>query len=218
MSFTDVTMHVKPHSRASAYMDGLQMFSGASLVLFMWAHLIMVSSILIGPKVMDALAHFFETTYLVQTGGPLIFLVFLVHFALAARKIPLYTQDQRAIWQQAKMLKHQDTWLWLVQVGTAMLILVMGSIHMWEILTDLPITAAKSAARIQTGSWLTFYLFLLPIVELHVGIGFYRIGVKWGFVKNENRVKLKRVEHALTGLFILIGLLTLLRFLLLTVE
>jgi len=215
MSYTDVTMHIKPHTRASAYMDGLQMLSGASLVLFMWAHLIMVSSI--GPNVMNALADFFESTYLVHTGGPLIFLVFLFHFSLAARKVPLYTQDQRAIWQQAKMLNHQDTWLWLVQVGTAMLILVMGSIHMWEILTDLPITAAKSAERVQTGSWLIFYLFLLPLVELHVGIGFYRIGVKWGFIKNESRAKLKKVEHALTGFFILIGLLTLLRFLLLKV-
>lgn len=217
MSSADITMHVQSHSRASAYMDGLQMLSGASLVLFMWAHLIMVSSVLLGPHVMNALARFFESTYLVHTGGPLIFIVFLIHFALAARKVPLYTQDQRVIWQQARMLQHQDTWLWLVQVGTAMLILVMGSIHMWEVLTDLPITAAKSAERVQTGSWLIFYLFLLPIVELHVGIGFYRIWVKWGFIKNKNRAKLKKVEHALTGFFILIGLLTLLRFLLLKV-
>lgn len=213
MSSADLTMHVRSHSKASAYMDGLQMLSGAFLVLFMWAHLIMVSSILIGPNVMDAIAHFFESTYMVQTGGPFIFVIFLFHFALAARKVPLYTAEQLAIWQQAKLLKHQDTWLWLVQVGTAMLILVMGSIHMWVVLTDLPITAAKSAARIQTSSWLIFYLFLLPLVELHVGIGFYRIGVKWGLIKNKHRKKLKRAENILTTLFILIGLLTLIRFL-----
>ena len=37
----------------------------------------------------------------------------------------------------------------------------MGSIHMWVVLTDLPITAAKSAARIQTGWWMLFYFILL---------------------------------------------------------
>jgi fumarate reductase subunit C len=94
-----------------------------------------------------------------------------------------------------------------------MLILVMGSIHMWVVLTDLPITAAKSAARVQTGFWAVFYLFLLPLAELHVGIGFYRIGVKWGFIKDRERGKFKRGENILTLTFICIGLVTLARFL-----
>ena len=96
-----------------------------------------------------------------------------------------------------------------------MIILIMGSIHMWTVLTDLPITAAKSAARIQGGFWLVFYLILLPMVELHVGIGFYRIAVKWGFAQRKDRKKFKKFENYLTAIFIAIGLITLLRFLLL---
>ena len=88
----------------------------------------------------------------------------------------------------------------------------MGSIHMWTILTDLPITAAKSAARIQGGFWLVFYLILLPMVELHVGIGFYRICVKWGVVKRRGRKGMKRFENILLIIFILIGLITIIRF------
>lgn len=84
------------------------------------------------------------------------------------------------MWKHSKMLRHLDTWLWLVQTFTVMIILIMGLIHMWTVLTDLPITAAKSAPRIQGGFWLIFYLILLPMVELHVGVGFYRIAVKWG--------------------------------------
>jgi fumarate reductase subunit C len=84
---------------------------------------------------------------------------------------------------------------------------------MWTVLTDLPITAAKSAARIQGGFWLVFYLILLPIVELHVGIGFYRIGVKWGFIRRKGRKGFKKFENILTGMFILIGLITIIRFL-----
>ena len=73
---------------------------------------------------------------------------------------------------------------------------------MWVVLTNLPITAAKSAARIQTGFWFVFYLFLLPMVELHVGIGFYRILVKWGFLDRPGRKIIKRKENLLTGIII----------------
>ena len=88
---------------------------------------------------------------------------------------------------------------------------------MWTVLTDLPITAAKSAARIQGGFWLVFYLILLPLVELHVGIGFYRIAVKWGFARRKDRKRYKRFENYLTAIFIGIGLITLVRFLLLKI-
>jgi fumarate reductase subunit C len=115
------------------------------------------------------------------------------------------------------MMRHPDTWLWLVQVVSGMAILLMGCIHMWVVLTDLPITAAKSAARIQTGWWLAFYLVLLPLVEAHVSVGFYRIGVKWGIVKRRTRASAKRLELAMTGIFVLIGLVTLARFWLLSI-
>nr|WP_321257647.1 succinate dehydrogenase/fumarate reductase cytochrome b subunit [uncultured Pseudodesulfovibrio sp.] len=199
-------------------LDWLQMLSGVSLILFMWCHMLLVSSVVISPNVMNAIAHFFEATGMAQVGGPLIFLVFLTHFVLAARKIPFRADGQKTIWQHARMMRHGDTWLWVVQVVSAMIILVMGSIHMWVILTDLPITAAKSAARIQGGFWAVFYLILLPLAELHVGIGLYRIGVKWGFVKDKDRPKFKRSENMLTLLFVGIGLITLVRFLFLSVN
>lgn len=83
---------------------------------------------------------------------------------------------------------------------------------MWVVLTDLPITAEKSAARIQGGFWMAFYLLLLPLVELHVGVGLYRIAVKWGFVGRAKRSGLKRFEYGVTAFFIAVGLVTLLRF------
>ncbi|MFP4071655.1 MAG: succinate dehydrogenase/fumarate reductase cytochrome b subunit [Desulfovibrionales bacterium] len=207
----DVTMHVARPGRSDAVMDWLQMLSGLGLVLFMWSHMILVSSVIISPEAMNAIAHFFEATYMAQVGGPLIFFVFLFHFVLAARKVPFRAENQRLIWKHSRMLRHRDTWLWMVQVVTAMLILIMGSIHMWVVLTDLPIMAAKSAARVQNGWWLLFYLILLPMVELHVSVGFYRIGVKWGFIRSDNRDKGKKLEYWLLGIFVTIGLLTLLR-------
>ena len=208
----DTTIYVRAPSRASAYLDGLQMLTGAGLILFMWSHMILVASVNLGADAMNTIARFFEDTYMAQVGGPMIGLTFLLHFVLAARKVPFRVEQQSTIWKHSRMLRHTDTWLWLVQAVTAMLILIMGSIHMWTVLTDLPITAAKSAARIQGGFWLVFYLILLPMVELHVGIGFYRIAVKWGLIKRNRRKGFKRFENILTGIFILIGLITIIRF------
>jgi len=213
----DTTIYVRPQSGMSAYFDWLQMLTGAGRILFMWSHMILVASVNLGADVMNALAAFLEETYMAQVGGPLIGLTFLAHFALAARKVPFRTEQQSIMWKHSKMLHHYDTWLWVIQAVTAMIILIMGSIHMWTVLTDLPITAQKSAARIQGGFWLVFYLILLPMVELHVGIGFYRIAVKWGFVKRKTRSGFKGFEDILTLIFLVIGLVTLVRFMLIKV-
>ncbi len=211
----DATMHVVRPSKRDAVLDWLQMLTGAGLILFMWCHMLLVSSVVISPKIMNAIAYFFEATYMAQVGGPLIFLTFLLHFVLAARKIPFRADGQVTIWRHARMIKHRDTWLWVIQAVTAMVILVLGSIHMWVVLTDLPITAAKSAARIQSGFWFIFYMILLPCVELHVSIGFYRIAVKWGFVKDSGRSAFKKGENTLFLTFMVIGVITLIRFMLL---
>ncbi|MBN2061532.1 MAG: succinate dehydrogenase/fumarate reductase cytochrome b subunit [Deltaproteobacteria bacterium] len=208
----DTTIYVQSQKAVSAYLDWLQMLTGAGLILFMWSHMIMVASVNIGADVMNALAVFLERYYLAQVGGPLIGAIFLVHFVLAARKIPFRMEQQTAIWKHSKMLHHHDTWLWMIQAGTAMIILIMGAAHMWTVLSDLPIRAQKSAARIQGGFWLVYYLILLPMIELHVGIGFYRIGVKWGVIKRRNRTFFKRFENMLTLVFILIGLVTIFNF------
>ncbi|EKO37545.1 MAG: hypothetical protein B193_3781, partial [Solidesulfovibrio magneticus str. Maddingley MBC34] len=116
---TTATHEGLPVGKLSAYLDWVQMLTGAVLILFMWSHLILVSSILLGAKVMNALAWFFEATYMAQVGGPLIFLTFLVHFVLAARKIPFNTKQQRVMLSNAQRLRHADTWLWVVQAVTA---------------------------------------------------------------------------------------------------
>jgi fumarate reductase subunit C len=202
----------RPTVRTAAYLDFLQMLTGVGLILFMWSHMILVASVNLGAGTMNALAKFLEDTYMAQTGGPVIAAVFLVHFILAARKLPFRTSEQKAIWAHSQRLHHLDTWLWVVQAGTAMIILIMGSVHMWTVLTNLPITAAKSAARIQGGYWLVFFMILLPLVELHVGIGFYRIGVKWGVITRSNRPFYKRFENILTLIFLIIGTVTLYTF------
>ena len=209
----DATMHLTRPGRRDAFMDWIQMLTGATLILFMWSHMVLVSSVILSPKLMDFIAWFFEATYMAQIGGPIIFCIFLIHFVLAARKVPFTAKDQQTIWSHAKLLRHRDTWLWIVQAGTAMIILIMGGIHMWVVLNDLPIGAFKSAARMSKPGWTLFYLVLLPMVEMHVSVGFYRIGVKWGIISSGTRSMAKRAELILFAVFMTIGLLTIIRFL-----
>ena len=196
-------------------LDIIQAITGVLLILFLWAHVFLVSSVIISPNLMNGIADFFERTYMAQIGGPLVLLLIVYHFLIAARKMPFRAGEFMTFWRNAKSLKHKDTWLWVVQVVTAIVILVMASIHIYVVLSTLPITAEQSASRVQ-GGWLPFFLVLLPMAELHLGIGFYRLGVKYGYITRASRHVWQRNEYVLTGIFILIGLLTLVRFMLLT--
>ena len=195
---------------APTRMDFFQAVSGVALILFLWAHLAMVGSVVLSPKLMNALEWFFEATYLAQIGGPLVFLIMLAHFVIAARKMPFRAGEFSSFWKHCAALEHTDTWLWLVQIITALVVLVLAGIHMYQILTNLPITAETSAVRVK-GGWLPFYLVLLPMAGLHMGIGFYRLGVKYGYITRSNRKKWQSVEYMLILFFILFGLLTLWR-------
>ena len=68
----DTAIYVRAPGRASAYLDWLQMLTGAGLVLFMWSHMVLVASVNLGPGAMNTLARFFEDTYMAQVGGPMI--------------------------------------------------------------------------------------------------------------------------------------------------
>ncbi|WP_461211540.1 succinate dehydrogenase/fumarate reductase transmembrane subunit [Desulfocurvus sp. DL9XJH121] len=213
MTLADSTLHVTRPSRASAYLDWLQMLSGAALILFIICHMLLVSSVLLGSWALDGLAGFLEATYLAQVGGPALALLFLFHFVLAARKVPFRTLEQKTIWAHARTLRHRDTWLWVVQAATGMIVLLLGAIHMWSVLTDLPISAAKSAAFLASASGVLFNLALLVCVALHTWIGCYRIGVKWGFVLRAGRAKAMRAVQILLAVYVGMGLLTTIRFL-----
>lgn len=201
---------------ASARRDGLldvfQMLSGLALAAFLCFHMLMLCAVLFGAGVMDKVAAAYEAAYLAQAGGPLLFLLILAHFILAARKMPWVRAEQTGIWRQARLLRHRDTWLWLVQAGTAMFILLLAAVHVWSVLSDLPISAAKSAAKIEKPAWFIFYFCLILLAQSHAWIGLYRIGVKWGCITTARREKAIKVLGIAGGFFSLLGLAALIRF------
>ena len=200
MAQANITSHVGLRNHISAYTDVVQMLTGVLLCCFVFMHMLLVSSVILSPNIMNGIADLLETSYLAQIGGPIILLIIVLHFILAARKMPFSPLELREFWRQAKMMHHMDTWLWLVQVVTAIIILVMASAHVINILSNLPISAQKSAVAIQ-GGMVPFYLVLFAALDLHIAIGLYRIGVKFGILTRENRLKWRKY-----ALYLVIGL------------
>ena len=70
-----------------------------------------------------------------------------------------------------------------------------------------------SADRVWSDLLWPLYLVLLFAVELHAGIGLYRLAVKWGWFTGKTpdvtRRRLMRLKWALTAFFIVLGLATL---------
>ena len=192
-------------------MDFAQALSGVVLALFTLMHLLFVSTVIISPKLMDALGWLLEATYLAQVGAPIILLLMVTHFIIAARKMPFQVGTLPVFYRHAKAMRHTDTWLWLVQVVTAVIVLVMVSIHVYVIIDSLPITAATSALREQNG-WTPFYLVLLPCVGIHLGIGLFRVGVKYGYITEATRAVWVKRTWYLIAAYVALGIITIIRF------
>jgi len=196
-------------NRAEVYADLLASASGLFLASFVWVHMLFVSTILLGGTIYNYVPLVLDETYISYVGIFLVIVGILLHLVMAGRRIPTRFGEQRIVWRHARTLGHRDTWLWVVQLVTGMSILILASIHIWMVLYGWPITTAASAGRIQSGMfWL--YLILLPIAELHTGIGVYRIFIKWGWV---DRHEVNKVLNVVTLIIVGLGLASLLVFL-----
>lgn len=197
--------------------------SGAMLAVFMWGHMLLVGSILLGTRGFDGLATWLEDWYIAQPTVLAVFVLFLVHAAFASRKIPAQLRERRQMITIARDLKHSwtphlDSTLWIWQVWTGMIILVLGSFHILllalDVLTPLygqhaGIESATTLARVQAGLWLP-YAALLLCVEFHASVGLYRLAVKWGSGALLSRQALKRIEQVLFWSILVFGTITLL--------
>lgn len=191
-------------ARTETTLELIQMGTGVALVGFMWSHVCLVSSVLLGASVMNRLAGFLEDTQLAYWGSPVVVLMFFVHAVLASRKIPFRMAERAEYTERMKELKHWDSITWGAQVVTGMAVLVLGAIHLWVILTDFPILAEKSGLRVH-GRYLLLYIPLLLAVEVHASVGLYRAAMKWGSL---DRVALHRIGSLLTVFFLALGTAT----------
>jgi fumarate reductase subunit C len=210
--------------------------SGLILALFMWGHVLLVGSILTGERGFDWLATFLEDYYIAQPTILAIFFLFLVHAVFAARKIPAQLAERKRIIELTKGLRnsgrekvetrtpyspfrpHVESMLWIWQVRTGMIMLVLGSFHLILLTLDIftplygeaaGIESVSTMARVQAGLWLP-YAILLLCVEFHASVGLYRLAVKWGADLWFSRATLHRIEQVIFWVILGLGALTLL--------
>jgi fumarate reductase subunit C len=155
--------------------------SGLGLAIFMLMHLGLLSTVLLSAQTMDDLGGLLERYYLLHAMiGPLL-LLGLVHMFLAVRKVPTTFRQQRILVSRARGMAHLDTWTWAFQVLSGAALLMLASIHLWVILTDLPIEASKSGEHV-SGMYLWLDIPFVLFVWGHICVGLYRIAVKWGLL------------------------------------
>ncbi|HWH78131.1 MAG TPA: fumarate reductase cytochrome b subunit [Candidatus Binatus sp.] len=205
-----------------ARLDVVQSASGLFLGLFMWGHMAFVSTILISEDTMWWVTRMFEGRFVFGESYPaivaaivgLVTLLFVLHGLLAMRKFPANFQEYRSFRSHRMMLRHEDTTLWWVQAATGCALLFIASVHLYQMLMHPgDIGPYESADRVYSARWWPLYLVLLFAVELHGGIGLYRLAIKWGWFEgddpNRTRALLKRLKWGITVFFLVLGLLTL---------
>jgi len=219
-------------SRLPAWLDLTQSGTGLVLGLFMWVHMLLISSVLLGPGSFDFIAHMMELSFLSPTGEgyPLavviavtgIFSLFIIHAGLGMRKFPDSYKQFKTIRAQMELLNHEDTNLWFYQVLTGFIMFFAGSVHLYIMLTHPQISPVVSAQRVFGSSMWPLYLILLICVEYHGGIGLYRLCMKWSWFLGDDakkgRAKLKKLKKTLTMFFLVLGVLSLIVFFLLGMK
>jgi fumarate reductase subunit C len=209
-------------SRWPARLDVLQSASGLFLGLFMWGHMAFVSTILISQDTMWWVTRMFEGQFILGERYPsivasivaLVAVMFVAHGFLAMRKFPANFHEYKSFRGHRKMMRHEDTTLWWLQAVTGFALLFFASVHLYQMLMHPgDIGPYESADRVYSGRWWPLYLALLFSVELHGGVGLYRLAVKWGWFEGEDpsrtRALLKRCKWGITVFFLILGLLTL---------
>lgn len=224
----DLVDNPKAMNRAPARLDLIQSLTGLALALFMWTHLILVSSILLGKDAMLWVSHMMEGRMLTGTmmepdghGFPIlvtltgigVFTLFIVHAAVAVRKFPGSWKQYRVYRQQMQMMKHSDTNLWFWQAVTGFIMFFLGSVHLYIMTTHPDLIGPYASADRFVDQWMwPLYFVLLIAVELHATIGMYRLAVKWGILDGKEprvtRKRLKALKNALTVFFLVIGMVT----------
>ncbi len=197
----------------------------------MWGHMLLVSSILLGKDAMYAVTKFFEGYYFFGKSYPalvavvvaFVLVIFILHAVLAMRKFPGNWREYRAFMRHKKHLAHPDTSEWFVQVYTGFAMFFLGSAHLFVMLTHPgEIGPYASADRVWSQAMWPVYLLLLLAVELHGGIGLYRLAIKWGWFERGDPLRtrrlLSRLKWGIKFFLIILGLLTLAAYMKIGIE
>ncbi len=215
-------MRKKEINKIPARLDFLQSATGLILALFIVGHILFEASILVSDEMMYRVTLMFEGYYFFgeRYPGIISFLaaaigsIFILHAGLAIRKFPASYRDYKTITEHTKRMKHEDSYLWMVQVITGFMMFFIGSVHLYIMFSQpANIGPFASSSRVVDELMGPLYFMLLISVVSHAFIGLYRLALKWGFGEGvdtkKSRARFKILMKSMIALYIIVGLFSL---------
>jgi len=215
----------KKIDKMPARLDFLQSATGLILALFIMGHILFEASILVSNEMMYKVTLMFEGYYFFgeRYPGIISFLagaigsIFILHALIAIRKFPASYRDYKIIKEHTKRMKHEDSYLWMVQVITGFMMFFIGSVHLYIMFSQPSnIGPYASSSRVVDELMGPLYFMLLISVVSHAFIGLYRLALKWGFGEGKNtkvsRARFKLLMKFMIALYIVVGLGSLVKY------
>ncbi len=215
-------MRQKKLDKTPARLDFTQSLTGLILAIFIMGHILFEASILISEEMMYKVTimfegyYFFGETYpgIVSFMAGFIFVIFILHSAIAIRKFPANYRQHKAMKNHVVRMKHEDTNLWIVQVMTGFVMFFLGSVHLYMMMAEpSDIGPYASSYRVVHEMLAPLYFLLLISVVTHAFIGLYRLALKWGFMEGKStkvsRARYKLLMRVFIVVYILLGLASL---------
>jgi len=208
-----------------ARIDFTQSLTGLILAIFIMGHILFEASILISNEMMYKVTLMFEGYYFFGERYPgiisflaaVIFTIFIVHAATAMRKFPSDYRKYKIMKNHISSMKHEDTSLWMLQVITGFIMLFVGSVHIYIMMSQpANIGPYASSSRVVDDFMGPLYLVLLISVISHAFVGLYRLALKWGFMEGKNtkvsQKRFKLVMKLMIASYMIIGLFSLAKY------
>ena len=161
-------------SRMPARLDLIQSATGLFLGLFMWVHMAFVSTILVSEDFFNSVVHFLELkfiydnpimSYITSALAAIVLTVFFIHAGLAMRKFPINFRQFQILRTHAKMTRHEDTILWMIQAFTGFVMFfwaqLISSPSSQGQAKSTPQKAEQPSSAILCGFFMWFCLFAL---------------------------------------------------------
>lgn len=218
-------MKNKKIDKMPARLDLTQSITGLILGLFIMGHILFEASILISNEMMYKVTimfegyYFFGETYpgIVSFLAAAIFVIFIVHAAIALRKIPDNYRQHQIMKKHVIGMKHEDTSLWIIQLTTGFIMFFIGSVHLYIMMAEPSnIGPFASSFRVVHEHMGPLYFLLLLSVISHAFIGLYRLALKWGFMEGQStkvsRARFKLLMKSLIVVYIVVGSLSLAKY------
>jgi len=218
-------MRNKKIDKTPALLDFFQSLTGLILAIFIMGHILFEASILLSNEMMYKVTLMFEGYYFFgeRYPGIISFLaagigtIFILHAGIAIRKFPSSYKKYKIIKEHTTRMKHEDSSLWLIQVITGFMMLFIGSVHLYIMMTQPSnIGPFASSSRVVDEFMGPLYFMLLISVISHAFIGLYRLALKWGFLEGTNtkisRARFKLLMKVMIAVYIIVGLSSLARY------